>query len=110
MAVNPACRKVRRFMVLMTDGVNSVSPTASGHDGSDTSQADTYTQEACTNIKADNITIFTVAFEVPDNAIKDVLRNCASNGGFFYDAASSAELLAAFDAIGQQLVNLRIRH
>lgn len=102
--------RVRRYLVLMTDGINSVSPAADGqHSGSDTSQANTYTQEVCSNIKAEGISIFTIAFEVGDNSIKDVLRNCASAGGFFFDASSSSELTAAFDTIGQQMVNLRIK-
>ena len=101
---------VSRYLVLMTDGVNSVSPTPTGHDGTDTATANANTQQACSAIKGDNITIFTVAFEVNDNAIKDILRACASSGGFFYDAADSSQLITAFDAIGQQLVNLKITH
>ena len=104
-----AGRNVSRYMVLMTDGVNSVSPTATGHDGSDTAGANATTLQACANAKADNITIFAVAFQVTDNAIKDVLTTCATSGGYFYDAADSSQLLASFDAIGQQLINLRLK-
>ena len=93
----------------MTDGVNSVSPSADGHDGTDTAAANAITQQACSNAKADGITVFTVAFEVTDNTVKDVLRTCATSGGFFFDATDTSLLMSAFDAIGQQLVNLRIK-
>ena len=101
--------QVRRFLVLMSDGVNTVSPTASGHDGSDAVLANQYTAEACTSIKASGILLFTVAFEVSDNAIKDILRACATNGGFFYDAVNSSQLTASFEAIGRQMVALRLK-
>ena len=39
-----------------------------------------------------------------------VSRTCASSGGFFFDAVNSAQLMAAFDAIGRQLVALRLKH
>ena len=102
-------RNVSRYLVLMTDGVNSVSATPTGHDGSDTAGANATTLQACANAKADGITIFTVAFQVTDTTVKDVLTACATNGGYFYDAADSAQLLASFDAIGQQLVSLRLK-
>ena len=100
---------VSRYMVLMTDGVNSVSPTATGHDGSDLTAANANLLQACTNAKADGITIFAVAFEVTDNAIKGILSSCATSGALFYDATDTNQLTAAFNAIGQQLVNLRIK-
>lgn len=102
-------QRISRFLVLMTDGVNSVSPTPDGHDGNDTVAANQITLDACSNAKADGITILTVAFQVTDATIKSVLQTCASNGGFFYDAADSSQLIASFDAIGQQLVNLRLK-
>ena len=101
--------QVSRYMVLMTDGVNSVSPSVDGHDGTDTAAANAITTQACANAKADGITVFTVAFEVTDNTVKDILRTCATSGGFFYDATDTSALMTAFDAIGQQLVNLRIK-
>ena len=101
--------QVRRFLVLMTDGINTVSPSGPGHDGNDTALANQYTAEACSNVKGSGILIFTVAFEVTDNAIKDILRNCATNGGFFYDAVNSSQLTAAFEAIGRQMIALRLK-
>ena len=101
---------VSRYLVLMTDGANTLSPSGNTHDGGDVALANQYTAEACSNVKADGITVFTVAFEVTDNAIKDVLRTCASNDGFFFDAIDAARLQASFDAIGRLLVNLRVKY
>lgn len=101
--------RVNRILVLMTDGVNSASPTPDGHNGTDTVAANQTTLDACNNAKADGITIMAVAFQVTDTTIKNVLQTCASNNGYFYDATDSSQLVASFDAIGQQLVNLRLK-
>ncbi len=74
--------KVRKVLVLMTDGMNTKSPIYPSqdpinpsHDGSDAALANTLTAELCTNIKAKGIAIYSVAFEVPDDSIKDILRD-----------------------------------
>ena len=104
---------VRKFIVLMTDGsntrsVNYVSANVNDHWGSDTADANKVTAELCTNIKADKIEIFTIAFEVTDTTIKDILKSCASAGGAFYDAANSSQLSAAFKDIASSLGQLRL--
>ena len=103
--------KTRKYIVLMTDGTNTRSTRNMGtnindHWGSDTADANKITTELCTNIKADGIMIYTIAFEVTDTAIKDILRGCASEG--FYDAANSSQLTAAFRDIASNLGDLRI--
>lgn len=100
--------KVGRFLVLMTDGANTLSPSGESHTGGDVSLANRYTEEACTNVKADGISIFTVAFDVVDRPIKDILKRCASSEGNFFDASDSNQLAEAFQAIGKQLVNIRL--
>lgn len=102
--------QLKRYLVLMTDGMNTASPTPSGHDGTDTVLANQYTREACQATKAAGITIFTVAFDVTDNAIKDILSGCASNPGYFFDAANSSQLTASFEAIAKSVSALRLTH
>ena len=65
-------------------------------------------EELCTNIKAKGIKIYTVAFEVADLGIKDILRDCASAPSNFFDADDSSELQTAFENIGANLSPLRI--
>lgn len=77
----------------------------------------------CQNIKddgrkatgEDGIVIFTIAFDLNDgSSVKKLMEECASYGitnpteKLYYDAKSSSDLLAAFDAISEQVSSLRI--
>ena len=99
---------VRKYLVLMTDGYNTKSPRypEGDHEGSDATLANTLTREACDNIKADHeskIDIFTIAFAVTDEGVKDILRYCATPGGAFFDAVDYSKLLTAFGEIGNSV-------
>jgi Flp pilus assembly protein TadG len=104
-------KKVRKIMVLMTDGFNTLSPTMP-YDGthwwSDTAYSNQLTSELCTNIKAAKIELYTVAFEVTDATIKTILENCASDPGNFYDAADPQALESAFEKIAADFSPLRL--
>lgn len=105
---------VRKILVLMTDGENSASPSYAyeagnpHHWGSDIDKANALTAEACANIKADGVEIYTVAFDVSDETIKGILDTCASKPSNFYDADSSGELIKSFETIAENLAALRI--
>ncbi len=74
-------------MVLMTDGANTRSPDygARTHSGGDVALANIRTAELCSNIKGKDIKIFTVAFDVSDATIKDILRSCATSPSHFFE-------------------------
>jgi Flp pilus assembly protein TadG len=104
-------QNVRKIMVLMTDGFNTLSPTVpydGTHWGSDTVKANALTAELCANIKAAKVEIYSVAFEVTDATIKSVLENCASNPSNFYDAADPTALHNAFEKIAADFSPLRL--
>lgn len=101
-------KPVRKVMVLMTDGFNTLSPIYPEHTGNDTMQANTITAGLCTNIKGQDIDIYTVAFQVSDNSIKDILETCASSSSKFFDATDSDELVAAFRNIARDFTPLRL--
>jgi Flp pilus assembly protein TadG len=118
-----------KALILMTDGVNSMSPrlydgtsvtnsdatlTSKWRDGSESKKL---ISRICTNIKADSankIKIYTVAFDVQDAAIKTILKDCASprdgslTDKLFFDASDSSGLLDAFQNIGESLKTLRL--
>jgi Flp pilus assembly protein TadG len=99
----------QKVIVLMTDGANTVSTLGTPlHNGSDRAKADALTAILCNNVKADNIKIFTVAFQVDDAAAKAMLEACASEPDMAFDATNSASLKAAFLNIGQQLATLHL--
>ncbi len=58
--VNPN-RKLKRHLVLMTDGENTRSPSYPHHDWTDTATSDNLMSELCINIKAQDIDVFTIA-------------------------------------------------
>lgn len=104
---------VRKYLVLMTDGFNTRSPRypEGDHEGSDPALANQLTRAACDNIKADSdskIEIYTIAFEVTDEGVKDILRYCATPGGAFFDAVDYGKLLTAFGEIGNSVTVARI--
>lgn len=111
-----ASGSVRKYIVLMTDGENQRGPnyTTGAHNdtgGAAITTANNLTKEACDNIKADGeskIDIFTIAFEVTDESIKDILRYCATPGGAFFDAVDYSKLLTAFSEIGSNVSVARL--
>lgn len=100
--------RTRKYIVLMTDGFNTHSPNYPNHEGTDTTTANSLTAQTCASIKAQKITIFTVAFQVTDPTIKNILQACATSASGYYDSASAADLQAAFQSIGNAITQVRI--
>jgi Flp pilus assembly protein TadG len=102
----------RKYFVLMTDGMNTKSPTYPKHNGNDTAQSNNLVKQICANVAADkdsDIQIFTVAFDVSDVAIKTILKDCAVNSkGQFFDAQNADQFLAAFSKISDIIAELRL--
>lgn len=104
--------RVRRYIVLVTDGQNTRSPSYPAHDGTNAASANDIMRATCRNLAADtdtDATVFTIAFEVTDLTVKELLEECSTlTGGAFYDAANAAALRDAMDEIGGQIGVLRI--
>jgi Mg-chelatase subunit ChlD len=103
----------RKALVLMTDGRNTqrMNHGNGRHDvnaASNATEPNNYTKELCTNIKAKNIDVYTVAFEVTDTAIKKILEDCASSPAHYFDASNPAQLTKAFAEISFSLRSLFI--
>lgn len=65
--------------------------------------------ELCTTIKAQNIIIYTVVFNLPANSPAQALyQGCASTPQNYFNTPTQADLRVAFRAIGEQLANLRL--
>ncbi|MDP2355995.1 MAG: VWA domain-containing protein [Beijerinckiaceae bacterium] len=101
-------RKTTKYLILMTDGANSMSPTYPYHNDYNVPVADALTAELCTNIKASGVQIFTISFDVDNNIIKNQLRICASSPDKYFDAIGAVQLSEAFKGITGQLSQLRI--
>ena len=113
-----------KVLVLKTDGQNTYYPNskflkswydiygyvARNHLGTTSTSSSTLTQimdqrtlQACDNIKAAGVIIYTVAFQIPGDqaGALDLLNSCASDKDKYFAPGTEAELLAAFNAIGE---------
>jgi hypothetical protein len=122
----------QKILILMTDGENTYYPNSKmlkswygawgfiskGHLGTtstdqsyEESKMDERTALACENVKAEDITVYTVAFTgsggIPQ-ATQDMLQACATDSSKYFLAADQTALLSAFQAIGDQITLLRI--
>lgn len=116
-----------KIAVMMTDGafntsycngvISQTSGSGSGSTGNhincNSANGDSPTQALalCSAMKAQGITVYTVGFDLQgdQNAIS-LLTNCATNAQHFYNAATGADLQAAFQDIANQITQLRISH
>ena len=124
---NPEGYEIRKIMILMTDGANKCTVEKVTNDAAKehaegeiwrhkchlnktswTTAANTVTSTLCTNIKNDDIMLFTIAFDVTDTSLKTLLKNCAGNGGSYHNASSNADLVNTFNSIAEKLTNLRL--
>ncbi len=105
-------KQPRKAIVLMTDGANTQYSTSSGSvsTASATQLATTYSDQkkVCDYAKAKNIEIYAIGFGVSDATSLGALKYCATDASHYFDAKSSADLIAAFKTIGGQLTKVRI--
>lgn len=124
--------KWKKVLVLMTDGENDISAGLNSLNGSSynaygfvstplpqnrfgttsTSLAETRLDDAmlelCTNIKAEGIEIFTVAFRVNTATILNKLKACASSEAHYSRAADGTQLSQVFTSIGEAVKSSRV--
>ncbi|MDZ7628205.1 MAG: hypothetical protein U5J99_07320 [Parvularculaceae bacterium] len=103
----PKVNGVKALMV-MTDGANTRAPDYPTHDSASVTLANDLTKEICAQVKSQDIVIYTVAFEVTDTAIKDILFDCATGSANYFDAKDSKALAAAFESIAASLRNISL--
>ncbi len=70
------------------------------------STKNTRARALCDAAKANNVIIFTIAFEAPD-AGKTLLQACKSDDGAYYEATGT-EIVDVFASIGSSIRNLRL--
>jgi Flp pilus assembly protein TadG len=108
--------RARKVIVLMTDGANTASTGAwwTGdwtpyHEGWDANAANAKTNDVCNNVKADNVEIFAIAFEVVDPLVLARLQACATSPvTHYFNASDSVKLAEAFGQIGESLSQVRL--
>jgi hypothetical protein len=66
------------------------------------------TAEACENIKDKDIVLYTITFQVNDQATIDLFSACATSPSHFFNSPSNADLETVFQAIATELRTLHI--
>ena len=97
-----------KALILMTDGENTRAPDYPTHNSASQLLANQLTEEICVNIKDDGIVVYTIAFEVTDLTIKDILEGCATTPSHYFDAANADDLISAFASIASSLRSLSL--
>jgi Flp pilus assembly protein TadG len=84
------------FVIFMTDGDNNYAID------------DTKTQNKCDTIKANDVEVFTVAFEAPAGG-QALLEYCADDADHYFDAQNPEEFLEAFEIILEYIQTSMLR-
>ncbi len=101
--------KVRKVVVLMTDGANTCVRDKNLYMKCydvDTSKTDARLSTLCENVKKDGVNIISIAFAVDDEDTRDLLNNCQNMG--YYEPNNASELADVFNKIAGQLAQLHI--
>ena len=101
-------KDVQKFMIVMTDGSNTKSPSYPLHNGNDGTYADRLMIKACGNAKNEGIEIFTVGVNVPNASTREGLVTCASKGDNAIAIVDSTKLSETFQDIAGQILSIRL--
>lgn len=118
-----------KAMVFLTDGLNTINANNTWHKSNYTAynylirstlgttnaaaaeaEQDARTRTVCQRISAAGIRVYTILLEEDAQRAKDLMRDCASDPSLYFESPSSGDLQAVFQAIAQDLSNLRLSH
>jgi Flp pilus assembly protein TadG len=108
----PYAPGTRKYAIIMTDGIfNTHQSSNNWCNNSGKAKSNKFARKLCKNMKARGILVYTIAFDAPSQAAA-LMRKCASpdttETQYFYDAGSSAELDAAFEAIAKDITGVTL--
>jgi Flp pilus assembly protein TadG len=89
-----------RYMIFLTDGVNTEN-RETGNSGA----IDARMRLACTDAKARNIIVYTIRV-IEGN--RDLLRECASGPGNYFEVSNAADLQPVFRTIAGRIGSIRL--
>lgn len=85
-----------KYIVFMTDGANNVNG------------ADAKTKQYCDKARTAKIKVYSIAFMAPTQG-QALLKYCATTAADYFPAENTAELVAAFELIGQTAAKTLVR-
>ena len=95
--------RVIKAIILMTDGAFNTEYSTVGGD------SETQALALCDGAKAENIIVFSIAFQAPVSA-ETLLENCATEPAMYFEANSHAQLIDAYRSISSNLSELRLSY
>ncbi|NQZ13863.1 MAG: VWA domain-containing protein [Alphaproteobacteria bacterium] len=104
-----------KAILMMTDGVNTMSSVYSAYGRSDDHSVDAddlndRMAEICEAIKAEGVLVYTVTFDSGvDDETKEFYEDCATTTAQYYDAPSQDDLIEVFEQISRELSNLYVK-
>jgi len=117
----------QKALVLMTDGLNTVPANNTFHKSDYTAynflrrgqlgttnaaaaelEQDQRTLDVCERVKASGIRIYSILLMENSSRAKDLMKQCASDPALYFESPSAADLEKVFQAVAQDLSNLRL--
>ena len=99
-------------IILLSDGLNTLDRWYGNGSSTNTSvdarMYDSSGKGTCANIKATDVTIYTVQVNTGGDPTSLLLKNCASSSDKFYLLTSASQIIDAFAEIGTDLSQLRV--
>jgi Flp pilus assembly protein TadG len=92
-----------QVIILLTDGLNTQDRWYTSQNSIDARQ-----QITCDNIKAANITLYTIQVNTGGDPTSTLLQNCASSSDKFFLVTASSGIVGVFNQIGTNLSKLRV--
>ncbi len=116
-----------KIIVLLTDGTNAINTFSNALGGAYSSWGypvsgrlgtnpganlrtglDTKTRSVCAAIKAKGIKIYAIGLMIDDSAGQQLLSDCSSGSGYYYNSPTADQLDSVFTSIGKKISQLRI--
>jgi hypothetical protein len=96
--------EAEKVIIFLTDAYSTVGPSYPKHNN-ESDVADDIWREQCTNIKAADITLYTIAFQT-DGTREAQLAECATSSSHAFTADNSNQLKTAFENIAAKLARI----
>lgn len=93
-------KDVEKYIIFLTDGMNTQN-----HWTTKPADIDARTKLVCDNIKAADISLYTVRLMEGNEAL---LRGCATSPAMYYNVTAANQLATVFETIAKKLTQLRI--
>ncbi|MCH9807029.1 MAG: VWA domain-containing protein [Alphaproteobacteria bacterium] len=100
--------KTIKVAIILTDGMQTAPGWAA--DGTQTpAAAEANLLALCSAMKAQNIKVFTIGYDLADTHTLDLLKQCAGSGMFFDANDIQSGLIASFNEIGERVRDQMVR-